>query len=271
MQRGFKRNLLPLKKHISHMSEFDNDFNEWKDDTRTEALEKEIERLRLQNKNQSLKIQNLRKALYFQLFFVISLFAILLIKGFISLPGSLETKENVPATTIIVSDTTHANYPTQTIIKYDTLYMMGMPDKFDQKKAIFSVQIGAFAAKDLKQFESNMTKNMHQETFGPINQISIGLFSQYIEAEAFLKIVKEMGFKDAFIMALKNGQRISLQEAITSIPQTVKTTQITPVISPVTSNTKTSINDSVTQPKPVKGPFKPKAEVVEADTTTQDY
>ena len=201
------------------MSEFENEFNEWKEDTRTEALEKELERLRQLNKNQSNKIQNLRKALYFQLFFVVSLFLILFFKGFIQLPGNTGSDiKELKNSIAFIKDSIEKAHLLNPVIEEDTLYLLGTPDKVKESEVVYSVQIGAFVGKDLTRFKSNLTNSIRQDSYGGINQISVGLFTKYNQAVEFLTVVQDMGFNDAFIMALKNGRRVNLQEILAKLP-----------------------------------------------------
>lgn len=200
------------------MSENDMEFNEWKESTRQDALNKEIERLRLQNKNQSHKLQNLRKVLYFQLFFVVSLFIILFVKGFINLPTDHSSDQEQSNTITLLKDSIKSIQLNSYTIKEDTIYLMGTPDSILNSEIVFSVQIGAFLGKDLSMFNSNFTKHIRQDTYDAINQISVGLFTKYNHAAAFLTLIQDLGFTDAFIMALKNGRRTDLQKIISSLP-----------------------------------------------------
>ncbi|MBN2165747.1 MAG: hypothetical protein JW717_05670 [Marinilabiliaceae bacterium] len=205
------------------MSEIDSEYNTWKKDTRTSALEKEIERLRQLNRNQSHKIHNLRKIFYFQLFFFIAFLTILFFKGFISLPGKNINQNNYQETIAQLKDSLEKTTSLIRPIEKDTIYLMGTPDSIINSSIIYSIQIGAFEGKDLSMFESNFTKNIRQDRYGAINQISVGLFTKYNHATSFLSIIKDLGFKDAFIMALRDGKKTNLQEIISSLPDNEKT------------------------------------------------
>jgi len=72
---------------------------------------------------------------------------------------------------------------------------------------IFTVQIGAF--KNEKKSFSGATK--YRE--GNLNKYRLGGFLSYAEAKMFKKKIK-MEYPDAFIQALKNGEPISIQQAL---------------------------------------------------------
>jgi hypothetical protein len=78
---------------------------------------------------------------------------------------------------------------------------------------VYKVQVGAFKNKDLsKYFENN--KNFSGDTDADgTKKYTLGAFTDYWEADNFKKYLREMGVEDAWIVAYKNGQRISLKEA----------------------------------------------------------
>lgn len=97
-------------------------------------------------------------------------------------------------------DLTHNNPETQ-----EKLYKGGV---------IFKVQIGAFKNKDLvKYFENNKNFSGDVDADG-IKKYTLGYFNDYWEADNFKKYIREMGVKDAWIVAYKNGQRVNLRDVL---------------------------------------------------------
>jgi len=199
------------------MSFTENEFNEQKTKLRIEAMEKEVQRLRESNLKQSSKIGSLRRNLYFQLVFFVSLFSILLFKGFILLPSNSGSMEHLPleAKTVTAKDTLKETKPvvkdTISQIVYNT--HKGALPKVDYDGIIFAIQIGAYTGIDLEKYEDNLL-GIKQDSYEGINQFTLGEFIDYTEAESFLSVVRQMGFKDAFIMSFKNGRRINIQNAL---------------------------------------------------------
>jgi hypothetical protein len=78
---------------------------------------------------------------------------------------------------------------------------------------VYKVQVGAFKNKDLsKYFENNKNFSGDVDADGT-KKYTLGSFTDYWEADNFKKYLREMGVEDAWIVAYKNGQRISLKEA----------------------------------------------------------
>lgn len=79
---------------------------------------------------------------------------------------------------------------------------------------IFKVQIGAFKNKDLsKYFENNKNFSGDIDADG-VKKYTLGYFNDYWEADNFKKYLREMGVKDAWIVAYKNGQRVNLRDVL---------------------------------------------------------
>lgn len=79
---------------------------------------------------------------------------------------------------------------------------------------IFKVQIGAFKNKDLtKYFENNKNFSGDIDPDG-IKKYTLGYFNDYWEAENFKKYIREMGVKDAWIVAYKNGKRVNIRDVL---------------------------------------------------------
>jgi len=76
------------------------------------------------------------------------------------------------------------------------------------------VQIGAFKNKDLaKYFENNKNFSGDVDADG-VKKYTLGYFNDYWEADNFKKYIREMGVKDAWIVAYKNGQRVNLRDVL---------------------------------------------------------
>ncbi|SDM07913.1 hypothetical protein SAMN05421823_11097 [Catalinimonas alkaloidigena] len=79
---------------------------------------------------------------------------------------------------------------------------------------VFKVQIGAFKNKNLsKYFENHPNFGGEQDSDGT-QRVTLGQFAEYWEADTFKKYLREMGVKDAWIVAYRNGDRIAMQEAL---------------------------------------------------------
>ncbi len=87
-------------------------------------------------------------------------------------------------------------------------------EKLYKGGVIFKVQIGAFKNKDLtKYFENNKNFSGDVDADG-VKKYTLGYFNDYWEAENFKKYIREMGVKDAWIVAYKNGQRVNLRDVL---------------------------------------------------------
>ncbi len=89
----------------------------------------------------------------------------------------------------------------------------GGSSSVSMKGVVYKVQIGAFRNKDLSKYFDN-NKNFGGETDADGTQkYTIGVFKEYWEADTFKKYMREMGVKDAWIVAYRDGSRISMKEA----------------------------------------------------------
>ncbi len=213
-------------------------FTEWKDNTRQDALEREVQRLRELSQKQSGRIGTLRRFLYYISFFFIVLFTILLIKGMLVFPD----KNITPVT--ITQQATIVNKKIVTIdsnsIKESELYI---PDTIpvplgETKGVIFSVQIGAYTGIDLDKYKENLV-SLQQDSYEGINQLTLGRFTDHNEAIEFLSIVHQVGFHDAFIMSFNNGRRVPVLETQARNNQTIYSAPVETILSD-----STVINDS---------------------------
>jgi hypothetical protein len=150
---------------------------------------------RLKNSNAKLqgKVQTYKIAVLVLLSVSLSLMVMLLAKGFIVMPSS--PKNSFKAK------------PIETIYA-DTLYLYGLPPQLEAQAELFCVMIGAYANTDISRFDKNLTQNVRQISVKGINQIAIGLFGSQPEAMDLLAYIKTLGFKDAYVMKVRNSRRI---------------------------------------------------------------
>ena len=197
------------------MSFSEHAFGEHQNQMRSEALEKEVQRLRSISRRQSHKISSLRRTLYFAIFFFVVLLSILLIKGLIQFPS--KTKTPTPDLAQFkqgIIDSMARQKPQQdTTDRYIYSAHPAAIRKENFKGVIFSIQIGAYTGINLEPYEDHLM-GIKQDSYEGINQFTLGEFVEYTEAAEFLNIIKQMGFQDAFIMSFKNGIRIKTQDAI---------------------------------------------------------
>lgn len=76
---------------------------------------------------------------------------------------------------------------------------------------VFKVQIGAY--KGVKLNEDN-SASFGKEQSGELNKYTIGVFKDYWEADTFKKYLREMGVRDAWIVAYKDGQRVDIKTVL---------------------------------------------------------
>lgn len=84
------------------------------------------------------------------------------------------------------------------------------------KGVVFKVQIGAFRNKDLaKYFDNN--GSFDGEVDNSVQRYTLGVFTDYWEADKFKKYLREMGVKDAWIVSYKDGQRVPLKDVLEGV------------------------------------------------------
>lgn len=84
------------------------------------------------------------------------------------------------------------------------------------KGVVFKVQIGAFKQKDLKKFAKDNPSFEVDNDSGTL-RYTMGLFRDYWEADTFKKYLREMGVKDAWIVAYKDGKRVPIKEVLEGV------------------------------------------------------
>lgn len=102
----------------------------------------------------------------------------------------------------------------QTKTTQDNSSAVGKGEKISTKGVVFKVQIGTFRNKDLSKYLDN-SKNFS----GDLNpdgsrSYTLGYFSDYWEADTFKKYLREMGVTDAWVVAYKDGTRVSLKDVL---------------------------------------------------------
>lgn len=85
------------------------------------------------------------------------------------------------------------------------------------KGVIFRVQIGAFRQKDLSKYFDNHPNFAVEIAEGGTQQITLGQFRDYWEADVFKKYLREMGVNDAWIVPYQDGQRVSLKDVLEGV------------------------------------------------------
>ncbi len=195
--------------------------SEQKQQLRMDAMNKELLRLRKTSSKQSAKISHLRLWFYFTIVFSATLFLFLFIQGFISLPGQSITTETQPMVDTIYIEQ-KINLDSLKKITYHT--HPAALRKPDYDGILFAIQIGAYKDLDLSQYKDNML-GLKQDTYDSINQFTLGEFIEYEEAQNFMRIIQQMGFEQAHMMAYKNGYRIRLESALAMRKKKVPTNE----------------------------------------------
>lgn len=73
---------------------------------------------------------------------------------------------------------------------------------------VYKVQIGAFRNKNLQVYLNNHKNFSGDEDADGLRKYTLGEFTDYAEAERFMKYLREMGVKDAWIVSYKDGKRL---------------------------------------------------------------
>ena len=84
------------------------------------------------------------------------------------------------------------------------------------KGVVFKVQIGAFRNKDLSKY-FNQNGSFDGEVDNSLERYTLGTFQDYWEADKFKKYLRDMGVKDAWVVAYKDGQRVPLKDVLEGV------------------------------------------------------
>lgn len=79
---------------------------------------------------------------------------------------------------------------------------------------VYKVQIGAFRNKDLTKYFNNNKNFSGDVDADGAKKYTLGEFTEYWEADNFKKYLREMGVKDAWIVAYKDGNRVPIKDAL---------------------------------------------------------
>jgi hypothetical protein len=79
---------------------------------------------------------------------------------------------------------------------------------------VFKVQIGAFRSAVPEETFSDMTPVMGESVGNGLVRYTAGLFTSFDQAAGAKDKVRDRGYRDAFVVAYRNGQRIPLGEAM---------------------------------------------------------
>ena len=145
-------------------------------------------------------------------------------------------------TTKTVNNTT-AEFFVKTIVP---VYSATKPIPVNEKLPeglIFKVQIGAFRnpiPQDLFQGMSPITGETTPQGF---TRYTAGVFTAFTTADKVKNEIKELGYKDAFVVAFFNGKRISMTEAMAMTGETVPANNTVATNTAVVDNT-TKIADN---------------------------
>jgi hypothetical protein len=189
------------------------DHQNYKDQLRQEAVDKEVQRLRIVTRKQSVKIVNLKKALYFTLLFFATLFLVLILRGMISVSGESKVEREELEQKFVILAKEH-NAISDSLKWYRQELGELIDDNLYKRKEAglkFRVQIGAFKEIDLRNYAENFAA-IRQEVYDSINQYTLGEFVDLNKAKEFLSVIRKMGFDDSFIIATRDGRRIPLEK-----------------------------------------------------------
>ncbi|MBC7921945.1 MAG: Ezrin/radixin/moesin family protein [Ferruginibacter sp.] len=86
--------------------------------------------------------------------------------------------------------------------------------KAGAKGVVYKVQIGSFRNRDLAKYLDNNPNFGGDVDADGTKKYTLGYFGDYWEADTFKKYLREMGVKDAWIVAYKNGQRVDIKDVL---------------------------------------------------------
>ena len=132
---------------------------------------------------------------------------------------SLKSSQNNSTAAVVSTPTVATTTPTVTppkanIAPVTTGGKQYKADKLNYNGVVFKVQVGAFKNKDLSKYLDN-NKNFSGDTDADgQKKYTLGLFTDYWEADNFKKLLREMGVSDAWVVAYKAGQRVSIKDVV---------------------------------------------------------
>ncbi|NQX80449.1 MAG: hypothetical protein HRT66_00420 [Flavobacteriaceae bacterium] len=93
---------------------------------------------------------------------------------------------------------------------YDNAYDNSL---HSNSKIRYSVQVGSFKKYNLSLYSNNL-KYVKEFKDGEYRKYTMGSFDSYVDAEKFRVGLDHMGFKDCFVMAIRNGIRVEMEIAL---------------------------------------------------------
>ena len=87
------------------------------------------------------------------------------------------------------------------------------------KGIAFKVQIGAFQNKDLSKYLDKSDSFFGEVGEDGLMRYTLGVFTDYWEADTFKKYMREMGVSDAWIISYRDGVRVPIKEVLENIPK----------------------------------------------------
>ena len=197
------------------MTDHEEAFIRWKENTRREALEKELTRLKKEVTNK----KNVQRKIIILLIIVSALLIFTLAYIIFKQGVSATISKDVPREILSVKESQlQKEIESDSVAKVQQLIILFSPTDtlrfdFPDDGIIFSVQVGAYINTDMSKFKQNLI-SLRQFDYGGINQFTLGILPTYEEALEFREIVKKLGFKEAYITAIQNGKRINIREAL---------------------------------------------------------
>jgi hypothetical protein len=203
------------------MTDHEEAFNRWKEETRREALEKELTRLQKEDSKKSRMLKKMRNAVIILSTLLLLSFAYILVwntssaKHEANVKQEQETDQNSVQPGSKKGDSIKVKKDSIIITQLNLVLPGSDTIRFNipDDGIFFSVQVGAYTGIDMSKFKNSMV-SLHQVEYGGLNQFTLGILPTYEEAEEFRDIVKTIGFEQAYITAIKNGKRINIHEAI---------------------------------------------------------
>jgi hypothetical protein len=82
------------------------------------------------------------------------------------------------------------------------------------KGVVYKVQIGSFKSKDLTKYFDNNPNFSGEVDHDGQKKYTLGVFTDYWEADKFKKALREMGVKGAWVVAYKDGKRVNIKDVL---------------------------------------------------------
>ncbi|MFN3404510.1 MAG: Ezrin/radixin/moesin family protein [Cytophagaceae bacterium] len=128
------------------------------------------------------------------------------------LKKELEDAKAAAATPVVqtVSNTTN----TKTPAKKQSSTVFNSSKAVPVAGVVYKVQIGSFKSKDLTKYFDNNPNFSGEVDHDGSKKYTLGVFSDYWEADNFKKALREMGVKGAWVVAYKDGKRVNMKDVL---------------------------------------------------------